>query len=109
MPEILAIDAVYRDWISTLPCSIPGCNIKGAHPHHLKHRSQGGLDPDNLLPLCWMHHRHCHDYQFGTTFSWLVKQGIPDPWAVAENLSRIYRGIHPDGGHGCPFIQEGVQ
>jgi hypothetical protein len=49
--------------IQKLPCCIPGCNVVGVEPHHLKHgaaaaeRSVGRKATDRwLLPLCHDHH-----------------------------------------------------
>ena len=42
-------------------CQYCGCWTKSP-PHHIKYRSQGGNDSlENLVTLCWKHHRELHD------------------------------------------------
>jgi hypothetical protein len=44
-------------------CRFPGCSRKRwLQSHHISHWPQGGpTDPDNLVSLCYFHHRLCHE------------------------------------------------
>ena len=44
-------------------CTYPGCHARdGIHVHHLRHWAKlGATDLDNLITLCWRHHRLVHD------------------------------------------------
>jgi hypothetical protein len=54
-------DEAYRGWIRGLPCRIvsPACGGP-THPHHVKTRGAGGVDRQNLVPLCAWHHDLLH-------------------------------------------------
>ncbi|MFP5255756.1 MAG: DUF222 domain-containing protein [Acidimicrobiia bacterium] len=43
-------------------CRFPGCGRRVRHLHHLRHWSKGGpTDANNLVGLCWHHHRLVHE------------------------------------------------
>jgi hypothetical protein len=44
-------------------CRFPGCGAQTfVDVHHVQFRSRGGsADPDNLIELCWFHHRLVHE------------------------------------------------
>ena len=43
-------------------CQFPGCNRAGRQGHHLHHWTNGGpTNLDNLVNLCWRHHRRVHE------------------------------------------------
>ena len=45
-------------------CCFPGCDrpIGWTHPHHIEFRAHGGpTTMNNLLPLCFYHHRLVHE------------------------------------------------
>ena len=56
-------------------CRFPGCvRRRCVHAHHIKHWLDGGpTDKQNLVLLCWHHHRLVHEG------GWSVK-GDPDRW-----------------------------
>ncbi|HWE54163.1 MAG TPA: DUF222 domain-containing protein [Acidimicrobiales bacterium] len=43
-------------------CRFPGCTRPGVQAHHLIHWADGGpTNLDNLISLCWRHHRRVHE------------------------------------------------
>jgi len=103
--------------IQKLPCCIPGCNVVGCDPHHLKHgpaaaeRSVNRRATDRwLLPLCHAHHF------FGVEVDapnakrepgWFRDRGISEPielaaalWAVSPDKGAMARIVlaHKLGG-----------
>ena len=43
-------------------CRFPGCGRRVRHIHHLRHWANGGpTDANNLVGLCWHHHRLVHE------------------------------------------------
>jgi 5-methylcytosine-specific restriction endonuclease McrA len=44
-------------------CRFPGCGQRGfVDAHHIHHRAHGGSNElDNLIELCWFHHRLVHE------------------------------------------------
>lgn len=53
---------LFREFVSGYPCIV--CVKEGglwrySDPHHVKHRGAGGDDPENVVPLCRVHHREC--------------------------------------------------
>ena len=46
-----------RDW----GCCMPGCHLTPIHLHHARTKGAHGDRPENLVPLCWHHHRLFHD------------------------------------------------
>jgi hypothetical protein len=44
-------------------CRFPGCGQRGfVDAHHIHHRARGGSNElDNLIELCWFHHRLVHE------------------------------------------------
>ena len=58
-----------RQWIASLPCSVPGCNRTEIHNAHVKPEGRpadgpsGGTckeDFTQIIPLCWWHHTEYH-------------------------------------------------
>ena len=64
-------------------CRFPGCDrTRGIQVHHIHHWAHGGsTDDDNLLCLCWHHHR-------------LVHEG---GWRIRKDAEHRLRFIRPDG------------
>ena len=64
-------------------CRFPGCaRTRGIQVHHIHHWAHGGAtDDDNLLCLCWYHHR-------------LVHEG---GWKIRKEARDHLRFIRPDG------------
>jgi hypothetical protein len=64
----------YRNFVGSLPCSIPNCFDK-ACGHHEQLEGQGTMGgkccDSRMLPLCHKHHRQRHDD--GRTFWWWQK------------------------------------
>jgi hypothetical protein len=62
-----------------------------SHPHHLYSRGAGGNDvPENLMPLCFNHHRMVHSkglsvmaYYHPVIKNWLISAG----WTENKNLT----------------------
>ena len=43
-------------------CQFPGCDRPATQAHHIVHWADGGpTDLDNLISLCWCHHRRVHE------------------------------------------------
>lgn len=42
-------------------CLVPGCLQKTIHLHHALTKGAHGDLPQNLVPLCFLHHRAFHD------------------------------------------------
>jgi hypothetical protein len=65
---------VYRNFMSMLPCSIPGCPAD-ACGHHEQEEGQGCMGgkccDSRMLPLCKLHHQQRHND--GRTFWWWQK------------------------------------
>jgi len=89
--DIKTDDKAFRRWVSRLPCSVDGCGIQGVHPHHVLLRSRGGKDPDNIIPLCWVHHTNCHSSMTGME-AWARSKGL-DMEKTAMAISKIYRSL----------------
>lgn len=73
MKKVRIVDEKLMDAVRNLPCL--GCasidpqgareaifeNEIRSHPHHVITRAHGGCDvAENLMPLCWKHHREVH-------------------------------------------------
>lgn len=84
-------DPAYLAYVRTLPCLI--CRRPGSDPAHLRTGSRQyekpptgmGEKPSDrwVLPLCRTHH---DDQHRNNELEWWARQGIPDPFAVAQAL-----------------------
>lgn len=63
-------DDAYTDWIKTLGCII--CGRPGVDPLHIRPRSLGSDDRNNVVPGCRWH----HDQQEGKTAEFERKYGV---------------------------------
>lgn len=57
------IERGFRAWLRTQRCCVPGCRSSVAirvHAAHVRSRGAGGADPNNLVPLCALHHAEQH-------------------------------------------------
>jgi len=96
--------------IQKLPCCIPGCNVVGVEPHHLKHgpaaaeRSMGRKATDRyLVPLCHAHHMMGVEVDAPNAKrepGWFRDHGIDEPielaaalWAASPDASAMTRII----------------
>lgn len=97
---------LYRTWIRTLPCSVPGCLSTQIDAHHLTCAPEPkarGLKQSDLwcVPLCWHHHRPTSSYSVhhkGAERAWWSTCGI-DPVALAGALVVCRRAM--TGACGC--------
>lgn len=70
-------------FVKTLPCIACGITGEMVHAHHVKSKGSGGDDvAENLIPLCFEHHRMVHDVgllmmssRFPSVNSWLNSAG----------------------------------
>jgi hypothetical protein len=47
-------------------CRFPGCDRRRTQAHHITHWMNGGpTSLDNLVSICWRHHRLLHEHRFG--------------------------------------------
>lgn len=79
------VDKELYEFVKSLPCVACGVD-PGGQAHHVKTRGSGGGDTaDNLMPLCFEHHRQWHDNprkmirRYSGVFYWL--EGA-DRWEV---------------------------
>ncbi len=57
------IERGFRAWLRTQRCCVPGCRSGAGgriHAAHVRSRGAGGADPNNLVPLCAVHHAYQH-------------------------------------------------
>jgi hypothetical protein len=95
-------------WARDRHCRFPGCqHSRFMEPHHVLHWIHGGKhDLDNLVLLCWHHHRLLHeggygirrDYQGELYFVRADGRTIPRCGYRAEDYTDDY---HHDCGDGC--------
>ncbi len=73
----------YRD----RECRFPGCGARRfAEAHHVVWWRHGGrTDLDNLVLICWFHHRLVHEYG----------------WSVRRQADGTVEWFHPDGARYC--------
>lgn len=86
--------------IRKCPCCIPGCNVVGVDPHHLKcipgTRGTALRAPDQfVVPLCRAHHDDVERIGSRNEVKWFSDRGI-DPVNLADALWRAPRGSGPD-------------
>ena len=58
----------YFRWMSGKPCEAANGNCITWAPtvgHHVRSVGAGGVDAENLAPLCILHHREAHDGNLG--------------------------------------------
>lgn len=82
--------------IRLCPCCVPGCNVVGVDPHHLKcipgTRGVALRAPDQYaVPLCRTHHDEIEKIGSRNERSWFARIGI-DPENLADALWRSPRG-----------------
>jgi len=95
-------DIRFRNWVRSLRCLVKGCHIPGIHPHHVVPKGRGGKDPHNVVPLCWLHHRRCHDFKRGM-YAWFIQHNI-EPVKEASGVTRLYQSLStPSEVVGNPF------
>ncbi len=81
----------FADHIRDKRCLV--CHQRGpSHPHHIKSVGSGGLAPENLVPLCLVHHNQIH-YIGTDTFS---AQHNVDLLFVAGREWTKFRTLYPD-------------
>jgi hypothetical protein len=77
-------------------CCYPGCDRKRhTQGHHLQHWADGGETKlDNLMSLCWFHHRLVHEGGYGVrrTDDGLFVFTRPDGTRVERNGARRFSG-----------------
>lgn len=62
--------SAYLDWIRGQACALPACQTPG-EAHHVRTRGAGGVDRENVVPLCHLHHMELHSkgrLTFGTLY-----------------------------------------
>ena len=91
-------DPAFRRWIAQQPCILTG-RIGQNHPHHVKLKSRGGKDPDNVVPVFYPLHTKCHS-DGEDVIEFFFARGV-DPYNEAQRLSDEYR--NRTEGQGCPF------
>lgn len=79
--------------IRKLVCCVPGCNVVGVDPHHLKSgtrsRGMGMRSPDKFaVPLCRSHHDEIERIGSRKEPSWFAKFGI-DAIQLAGDLYSV--------------------
>lgn len=82
-------DPTYELYIESLPCLV--CGRWPVDPAHIKHRSTGGDDRNNLVPLCRTHHKE----QEGRTPEFEARYHIELRY-VAILLTAQYEAEHPE-------------
>lgn len=88
------VDKTLIEMVKGMPCV--ACGKKPVDAHHVTTRGAGGHDiPENLMPLCLVHHTAWHKegifrmlYKFPSITDWLVKMNRFDV------LERVKRGDH---------------
>lgn len=70
----------HRAAIRKLPCCVPGCNVVGCDPHHLKQTGERGMgmrSPDRwAVPLCRAHHDTIEGIGSKNELRWFADRGI---------------------------------
>lgn len=70
-------------------CRFPGCSRRGVQAHHITHWADGGPTRlDNLVSLCWRHHRRVHEAGYHITLQ-------------ADGTVHV---VHPDGRTLTPTV-----
>jgi len=90
IPRAIRRQIIHRDG----RCRFPGCDRPIRHIHHVIHwdpkRSKGKTNDDNLIGLCWNHHRLVHEG------GWHAR-GDPRTTITFEGPHRQRLTSHPDG------------
>jgi hypothetical protein len=94
-------DPTFRRWVAQQPCVLTGRTGQN-HPHHVKLKSRGGKDPDNVVSLYYVLHDKLHSGK-EDVIDFFLNRGI-DPFNAAAELSAEYRKLKP--GDTCPFGKE---
>lgn len=73
-------------------CRFPGCSRPIRHLHHLRHWStRGPTNEDNLVGLCWYHHRRVHEGGWQTSGDPREELTFVSPDGVRKLRSRPFR------------------
>jgi HNH endonuclease/uncharacterized protein DUF222 len=101
-------------------CRFPGCTVRHAQGHHLRHWANGGpTSLGNLALLCRRHHRAVHeegyrverapdgDLRFSTSQGWPIPEAPPPPRVPADPPAALVaahraQGLTIDGRTACP-------
>ncbi len=90
----------FADYVRDKGCLV--CRQRGpSHPHHVKSVGSGGLAPENLVPLCLVHHNQIHyigidtfsaqhniDLPVEATRLWLrFRTTLPDQASVYDDVA----------------------
>lgn len=90
-------DAKHLAAIRKLPCCIPGCNIVGCDPHHIKSAGERGMQlraPDKwALPLCRQHHDEVERIGSRNEVRWFRHRGVH-----CLDLCKALWGFRADAG-----------
>lgn len=83
--------------IRKLPCCVPGCNVVGCDPHHLKSAGERGMGlraPDRwAVPLCRAHHEEVERIGSRNENRWFLDRGI-----YCLDLAKALWGVRGDAG-----------
>lgn len=80
----------YISLLHDLPCVLSGrCYVEAHHLIHHKRRDRRRRDDRLALPLSVLLHSDLH--RSGGESRYLQERGIPDPYALGEELWQIYR------------------
>lgn len=95
-------DAAYQQWVREFfPCwfclADHRVQVSPTECEHLKTRSSGGDDFDNILPTCEFHRVRRDVLGPKTFFNGYAQRGR-DPWKAAQKLTKLYRIGRSAGG-----------
>lgn len=92
-------DEDHRRAVKKLPCCIPGCNVVGCDPHHLKQtgtNERGGAlrSPDKwAVPMCRHHHDEVERIGSKNELKWFEERGLK-----ILDLAAALWNARPDAG-----------
>jgi hypothetical protein len=75
-------------------CRFPGCGLRRfVDAHHIRHRAHGGTNElDNLVELCWFHHRLVHEG------GWKLRFDSEGDVVVTNPAGNVIPSVVPIGG-----------
>jgi hypothetical protein len=84
-----------REWFRQMNCLV--CGKIPSDPHHVRTRGAGGVDKDNIVPLCRFHHTELHT---GGRHTFARKYGVNLNEKALEYEARYqaHEGGEPDLG-----------